>query len=54
MATSRQWKILLQMAEEGGYSDVAWQYADALSGNGRVITGTSLTIEESYQSALGC
>jgi hypothetical protein len=54
MATSRDWAILQEMSAEGGWSDVLWEYADAMPDNGSVSGGRPLTIEESYESALGC
>jgi len=54
MATSRDWEILLEMATEGGFSDGVWEYADAIAGDGTVVGGRVLTVEESYREALGC
>jgi hypothetical protein len=54
MATSRRWPILLEMHEEGDYPEVLWELADAMAGDGVVMGGKPLTIEESYADALGC
>ena len=54
LATSRSWSILLEMQDQGGYSQVVWEYADAIASNGTIIGGKTLTVEESYQAALGC
>ena len=54
MATSRDWAILQEMTAEGAWSEVLWEYADAIAGDGTVIGGRVLTVEESYRPALGC
>lgn len=54
MAGSREWDILIDMAAEGAFSDVVWEYADAIATDGTVIGGRVLTVEESYTDALGC
>lgn len=54
LATSHDWDVLQEMAAEGGYPDVLWGYAEGVSGDGTVIGGTELTIDESYRAALGC
>ncbi len=54
MATSHTWPILLEMDPQGGWSGAVWEYADAIGGDGTVIGGRTLTVEESYQDALGC
>ncbi len=54
LSTSREWSILIEMEPQGGYSGVVWEYADAIAGDGTVIGGRVLTVEESYQAALGC
>ena len=54
MATSRDWRILQEMQPQGGYSDVVWEYADAIAGDGTVLGGRVLTVAESYEDALGC
>ena len=54
MATSRRWSILLEMKKEGAYPEVLWQYADATATNAPIAAGKPVTVEESYQDALGC
>jgi hypothetical protein len=54
LATSHDWAILLEMQERGAYPQVLWEYADAIGGDGTVIGGRVLTVQESYQQALGC
>jgi hypothetical protein len=52
LASSRDWAVLRQMDAEGDYPEVVWQYADAVAGNGTVMGGKRLTVEESYKAAL--
>jgi hypothetical protein len=52
LASSRDWPVLREMDAEGDYPEVVWQYADAVAGNGTVEAGKTLTVEESYRSAL--
>lgn len=54
MESSRSWAILREMEPQGGWSEVVWEYADAMAGKGEVMGGRSLTVEESYRDALGC
>lgn len=54
MATSHDWAVLEEMAPQGGWSEVVWEYADAMAGDGNVSGGISAPIEESYRSGLGC
>jgi hypothetical protein len=54
MATSRRWRVLRQMEREGGYPRAIWEYADAIARDGKVVAGKVLTVEESYENALGC
>ena len=54
MASSHGWAILVEMDDQGGYSTVVWEYADAIGGDGTVVGGTTLTVQESYSNALGC
>jgi hypothetical protein len=54
MSTSRDWPVLAEMGEVGEFPSGVWEYADAIAGDGTVIGGTILTVEESYQQALGC
>jgi hypothetical protein len=52
LATSRDWPVLREMNAEGDYPEVVWQYADAVAGDGTVVGGKTLTVEESYKAAL--
>jgi hypothetical protein len=52
LASSRDWPVLREMNAEGDYPEVVWQYADAVTGNGTIEAGKTLTVEESYRSAL--
>lgn len=54
MGTARNWSILIEMTESGAYPEVLWEYGDAMAGDGTVMGGRVLTVEESYQDALGC
>jgi hypothetical protein len=54
MATSRGWPVLHAMDHEGDYPEVLWMYADAIGGDGTVVGGKKVTVEESYSEALGC
>jgi hypothetical protein len=54
MAGSRDWAVLREMAPEGAYPSVVQEYADAIAGDGTVLGGKRLTVEESYRSAFGC
>ncbi|MEX1125836.1 MAG: hypothetical protein WEE53_09270 [Acidimicrobiia bacterium] len=54
LGTSREWGILTEMSAEGDFSKGVWEYADAIAGDGTVRAGMVLTVEESYQQALGC
>jgi hypothetical protein len=52
LASSRDWAILREMEAEGDYPKVLWQYADAVAGDGTVMGGKLLSVEESYKAAL--
>jgi hypothetical protein len=52
LASSRDWAVLREMNAEGDYPEVVWQYADAVAGDGTVVGGKVLTVEESYKAAL--
>lgn len=54
MAGSRTWPVLKEMKEQGEWPEVLWEYADSMAGDGEVVGGRTLTIEESYRDALGC
>ena len=46
--------VLNQMNADGDYPEVVWEYADAIAGDGTIMGGKRLTVEESYKDALGC
>jgi hypothetical protein len=46
--------VLHAMQHEGDYPKVLWEYADAVAGDGTVVGGKVLTVEQSYAEALGC
>ena len=50
--SSHQWAILIELADQGGWSGVVWEYADAINAGGTVGGGMVLTVEESYRDAL--
>lgn len=54
MATARDWAILREMESQGGWSQVVWEYADAMTGEGEVSAGRPMTLVEGYASGLGC
>jgi hypothetical protein len=54
MATSHDWAVLGEMAPDGGWSGVVWEYADALATDAPVSGGRPMTIAESYEQAFGC
>lgn len=64
MASSHDWAILTEMAEEGAYSEVLWEYADALANGGKLADGTDIGTEYpvegtdetylGYRAGLGC
>jgi hypothetical protein len=54
MATSRHWRVLLEMNDEGDYPEVLWEHADAMANGGMIRGGKDLTVEESAPNALGC
>jgi hypothetical protein len=43
-----------EMTAEGTYPEVLWELADAMQGDGTVRGGRPLTVEETYEDALGC
>jgi hypothetical protein len=45
MSSSHHWKVLLDMKDEGGWSEVFWEYADKMAA-GQEPTG--------YESGIGC
>lgn len=54
LSTARGWDVLPEIADQGGWSSVLWEYADAVNADGTVVGGKTLTVEESYQQGLGC
>ena len=54
MASSHEWDVLVDMADDGDWPEVLWEYADALATDGPVSGGRPLTVTESYTEALGC
>lgn len=54
MASSKRWPVLEEMKRQGGWSEVVWEYADAMAGDGLVPGGRRMTIVESYLDGLGC
>lgn len=54
MASSHRWAILLEMQDQGAYSDALWELADAMATDAPVSGGKPVTIRESYARALGC
>jgi hypothetical protein len=54
LATSHRWPILKEMSAGGAYPEVLWGLADAVNGNGTVMGGKRLSVEEAYRPALGC
>ena len=54
LATSRNWAILNEMDEAGGWPEVVWELAAAMPDDATVSGGRPMTIAESYESSLGC
>ena len=65
MATSRDWAILREMEDQGGWSQVVWEYAREMANDNRGallgVAGTETTpdgrvyeISPSYATGLGC
>ena len=54
MATSTSWPVLQEMDDEGDYPEVVREYAAAMAADGLAPAGGALTVEESYEAALGC
>jgi hypothetical protein len=53
--SSRSWASLQAIADEGGWSGVVWDYADAMAGRADVPAGKAgVTVAESYEDAFGC
>ncbi|MEA2217853.1 MAG: hypothetical protein QOJ35_479 [Solirubrobacteraceae bacterium] len=51
MQTSRRWRILREMAAEGAWSQVLWDYADAMRGDG---TWFGRPLQREIRGGLGC
>ena len=64
MGTSRDWAILVEMKDQGGWSQVVWEYADRMAENDRSLARESTVEDEpsedgvmvvgTYSSSLGC
>lgn len=54
MSGSREWAILREMRPQGAWTEVIWEYADAMAGDGQVPGGRPMTVVESYRDGLGC
>jgi hypothetical protein len=42
------------MDAAGAFPEVLWEYPAAMVGEGAISGGRPLTVEESYEDALGC
>ena len=55
LSTSRTWPALLAIEQQGHWSAVVWEYADAVAGRAALPGGVNgLTVDDTYQQALGC
>lgn len=54
MAAVAQSDAIDELNEQGAFGGSVTQYADAIAGDGTVTMGSVLTVEETYQDALGC
>lgn len=64
MSGSREWPILLEMKDEGGWSQVVWEYAAEMAADDRkallgtagteTIDGKTFELGPSYATGLGC
>ena len=54
MGAARHWPILKEMKDQGDWSEVLWEHADAMERDDTIVAGTGMTLEESYRNALGC
>jgi hypothetical protein len=54
MTTSRRWAILEEMKSQGGWTEVLWDYADSMTGDGTVTGGSTILLADDYASGLGC
>lgn len=53
-AGAREWDVLHDMEDEGGWSEVVWEYTDAIAEDGSITGGREFSIEDSYRDAFGC
>ena len=56
LATSRSWPMLLEIADQGGWSQVVWEWADAVNGGPGIASGggPQPPTRDAARSALGC
>ena len=54
MGAARHWPILKEMEDQGDWSEVLWEHADAMKRDDTIVAGSRMTLEESYRNALGC
>ena len=56
LATAKDWSMLTEIADQGGWSDEVWQHADAVNGGEGMLTGAGPQppSREAANSALGC
>jgi hypothetical protein len=54
MATARSWATLREMARQGAYPDVLWDFAAAMRGDGRIHGGKGADVEQAAPAGLGC
>ncbi len=64
MSGSREWPILKEMADEGGWAQVVWEYSRDMERNDReallgtsgteTIDGKTYELSPSYATGLGC
>lgn len=56
LATSADWTMLDEIADEGGWAQSVWEYADSVNGGAGIITGNGPTAptRELAESGLGC
>ncbi|MDX6397570.1 MAG: hypothetical protein QOJ43_978 [Gaiellaceae bacterium] len=54
LSTSRNWVVLHEMDDEGAYPEVLWEHVDAIAGDGTIMGGKPLKVEEEFRDAFGC
>ena len=56
LATSHDWPMLIEIADQGAWSDVLWEHADAVNGGPGVATGGGpmAPTRDEANGALGC